>query len=384
LDVGSKPAVVRANWGYYYAQTPPIFYTTPGANPTGVNFCFFNPACLPPGGYPNLNPDSVPDAPAGGVFDANYDDPNLRNPRVMNTTATFELNLSRNYMLSTTYVWAKSSFLRTGGFSSTQWNRNFTKLGEDQFGRAILGPPLDDTIAKALANGSSSRGNFHQVVVNLTRRYANGFQFFVNYAWSRNKDNASSERDTDTFFGPQDPFDIELDYGRNGLDIPHQFKASATADLPGGFRIGGLFIARSGVPYPAYMLEDTNGDGVANQIFSNDRPVVSGNFLLERYPARQPAFYQLDLRLSKEFGIGNGRSLEVLVEAFNVFDNDNLFSNPNISAIVPAELDRIPEPGDCFAAGGCGAGASPAYRTLDQISPGSTPFAVQLGARLRF
>jgi len=384
FEIGNKPAVVRANWGFYYAQTPPIFYTSPGANPTGVNFCFFNPACFPPGGYPSLNPDSVPGPPAGGVFDTNYDDPALRNPRVMNTTATFELNLSRNYTMSTTYVYAKSDFLRTGGFSSTQWNRNFTKLGEDQFGRAILGPRLDTTIAAALANGSLSRGNFHQVVFNLTRHFANGFQFFVNYAWSQNKDNASSERDTDTFFSPQDPFDIELDYGRNGLDIPHQFKASATAELPGGFRVGGLFVARSGVPYPAYIVEDTNGDGVGNSGFSNDRPVVNGSFLLERYPARQPAFYQLDLRLSKEFGIGEGRGLELLAEFFNVFNNDNLFSNPNISAVVPAVLDRVPQPGDCFAAGGCGPGRSPAYRTLDQISPGSTPFAVQLGARLRF
>jgi len=326
----------------------------------------------------------VPGPPASGVFDSNYDDPELRNPRVMNTTATFELNLSKNYTVTTTYVWAKSDFLRTGGFSSTQWNRNFTKLGEDQFGRSILGPPLDSTIGAALANGSSSRGNFHQFVVNLTRRWANGFQFFVNYSWSQNKDNASSERDTDTFFGPQDPFDIELDYGRNGLDIPHQFKASATAELGAGFRLGGLFIARSGVPYPAYILSDTNGDGVINQFASNDRPVVNGSFLLERYPARQPSFYQLDLRLSKEFGFGNGRAVEVLAEFFNVFNNDNLFSNPNVSAVVPAELDHIPEPGDCFAAGGCGEGASPAYRTLDQISPGSTPFAVQLGARVRF
>jgi hypothetical protein len=222
------------------------------------------------------------------------------------------------------------------------------------------------------------------VVVNLTRRYANGFQFFVNYAWSQNKDNASSERDTDTYFGPQDPFDIELDYGRNALDIPHQFKASATADLGAGFRVGGLFIARSGTPYPAYILDDTNGDGVANQVFSNDRPVVNGSFLLERYPARQPNFFQLDLRLSKEFGFSSGRSVELLAEFFNVFNNDNLYSNPNVSAIVPAELDHVPQPGDCFSPDGCGPGGSPAYRTLDQISPGSTPFAVQLGARFRF
>ena len=76
----------------------------------------------------------------------------LRNPRVMNTTATFELKFAQNYTASATYVYAKSDFLRTGGFSSTAWNRNFTKLGEDRFGRAILGPPLDPTIAAAYAN----------------------------------------------------------------------------------------------------------------------------------------------------------------------------------------------------------------------------------------
>jgi len=384
FDIGDMAAVFRANWGLYYAQIPTIFMSTPGPNPSDQVFCFFNPACMPPGGYPNDLSDSSPAGPGAFKFSSTYDDPKLRNPRVMNTTATIELNLSRNYTATATYVYAKSDFLRTGGFSSTVWNRNFTEVGEDQFGRSILGPPIDQTMVQAQAHGSLSRGNFHQAVVNLTRRFANGYQFFVNYAWSQNKDNAASERDTDTFFGPQDPFDIELDYGRNGLDIPHQFKAAFTAEIAAGFRLGGLFIARGGVPYPAYILQDTNGDGVVNQGFSNDRPVVNGSFLLERYPARQPAFYQLDLRLSKEFGVGEGRSVEVLAEFFNVLNQDNLYANPKISSVVPAVLDRIPQPGDCFAAGGCGPNASPAYRTLNQISPGSTPFAVQLGARLRF
>ncbi len=384
FDVGQMPAVFRANWGLYYAQIPPIFMDVSGENATGLGVCFFDPSCFPPGGYPNIFPDSVPGPPSSGIFNTTYNDPELRNPRVMNTTATFELNLSRNYTVSTTYVFAKSDFLRTGGFSSTQWNRNFVKEGEDQFGRAILGGPLDPTIGQAQAHGTFSRGNYHQFVVNLTKHFSDGFQFFVNYAWSQNKDNASSERDSDTFFSPQDPFDIELDYGRNGLDIPHQFKASATAELPAGLRLGGSFIARCGFPYPAYIIVDTNGDGVNNNGFSNDRPVVNGSFLLERYPARQPAFYQLDLRLSKEFAIGNGRALEVLAEFFNVLQSDNLYSSPGISGVVPVVLDRVPQPGDCFATGGCGAGKSPAYRTLDQISPGSTPFAVQFGARLRF
>ena len=58
-------------------------------------------------------------------------------------------------------------------------------------------------------------------------------------------------------------------------------------------------------------------------------------------------------------------------------DIENKYSNPNISAVVASELRRPPQPGDIGPTG-------TAYRTLDQISPGSTPYAVQLGARLTF
>ncbi len=385
FDMGDKPAVFRANWGLYYAQIPGIFLTAPNsAGQTDVRFCFFNPDCQPEGGYPNIYPPSVPGPKGSVVADQSYDDPGVRNPRVMNTSATLEVNLARDYTLSTTYVYARSDFLRTGGFSSTQWNRNVTNAGTDQFGRTIIGPTLDPTLAIANAHGSFSRGNFHQVVFNLNKSFSNGFQFFVNYAWSQNKDNASSERDTETFFGPQDPFDIELDYGRNALDIPHQFKASFTAELGAGFRLGGLFIGRSGVPFPAYILEDTNGDGSFSGGFSNDRPVVGGNSLLERYPARQPNFFQLDLRLSKVFSMGEGGSIELLAEMFNVLNNENLFSNPNTNAVVTPELGAVPQIGDCFNPSGCGANNENSYGFPGQISPGSTPRAIQLGARFRF
>lgn len=381
FDLAGKPAVLRANWGLYYAQTPTIFMNG-GPGPTTVLFCFFNPACLPPGGYPNLFPDQIdPDDPLvpQPPFDTNYDDPGLENPRVMNTTLTLEVRLNNNYTLTTTVARADSDNLRTGGFSSTAWSRNFVTNGTDQFGRAILtGERVDNTIANAFAHGSFSEGVFNQVVVNLNRRFANGYQFFINYAWSENYDNAASERDTDTFFGPQDPFNIDIDWGRSALDIPHQIKVAGSVELGAGFLLSGLYIGRSGTPYPAYILEDTNGDGVGNSGFSNDRPVVAGSHLLQRYPGRQPDFHQVDVRLSKTFGFGaSDRELELIADFFNVFDIENKYSNPNISAVVAAELDAPPQPGDIGPTG-------TAYRTLDQVSPGSTPFSVQLGARLRF
>jgi hypothetical protein len=380
FDMGGKPAVLRGSWGLYYAQTPTIFMNR-GSGNTTVVFCFFDPSCLPPGGYPNLWPDAIdpndPKVPQG-PFDTNYDDPGLRNPRVMNTTVALEWHLSNNYTLTTTGAYSESDYLRTGGFSSTAWSRNWVTNGTDQFGRAILtGERVDNTINNALAHGSFSEAEFKQIVLNLNRRFDGRYQYFINYSWSENKDNAASERDTDTFFGPQDPFNINLDWGRSALDIPHQLKASGSVDVGKGFMLSGLFIARSGIPFPAYSVEDTNGDGVANNGFNNDRPIVGGNRLLERYPARQPDFYQLDLRISKEFSWGDDRQIELIADIFNVLDTANKYANPNISAVVDANLASAPKPGDAIPNGGT-------YRELNQISPGSTPFAIQLGLRLRY
>ncbi len=379
FDIGGKPAILRASWGLYYAQIPTIFMNR-GAGNTTVLFCFFNPACLPAGGYPNLFPDQVdPNNPIPGLpqppFDTGYDDPGMRNPQVENTTLSLEWQLNQDYTLTGTYAQGDSKYLRTGGFSSTRWNRNFESLGQDEFGRTILGGPVDDTVAGANAHGSFSRGEFRQFVINLTRRYANGYQFFINYSHSSNKDNAASERDTDSFFGPSDPYNIDLDWGRNALDIPNQLKISGSVDVGKGFLVSGLLIARDGIPFPACIADDTNGDGVVNNGCSNDRPVVngpSGRYLLERYPGRQPDFFQFDMRVSKEFQLGGEKTVEVIVDIFNVFDTANKYANPAISSLVATELDAPPVEG------------RDGYRINDQIAPGSTPFAIQLGARFRF
>ena len=159
--------------------------------------------------------------------------------------------------------------LKTGGFSTSVWSRNLVGAGVDQFGRTILAStgdpitggftcpannvfvfggepmPLDCTLSPftgANELASFSRGNYHEVVIGANKRFANRYQFFANYTWSRNFSNDSSERDTDTFFGTQDPFNINIDYGRNGLDITHQFKSGVVVDLPWGVTWSSNFI----------------------------------------------------------------------------------------------------------------------------------------------
>jgi Carboxypeptidase regulatory-like domain len=428
--VGSDahPTVIRAAWGFYYAQTPTIFFpqaSNGGGSKSTTLFC--NPAfgCSPASGVPYNFPSTLPfgsndlcvqAALTIGCPAIEYADPAFRNPRVSNLTVGVEHQFSNEWTASVNYTYMHSSHLKTGGFSTSNWQRNLVPIGTDQFGRSILaaatgapcpqtgepvfGPqPLDCTLTPfsgALSLASFSRGNYDAVVASVDKRFSHRFQWFANYTWSRNFSNDSSERDTDTFFGTQDPFNINIDYGRNGLDITHQFKSGVVVDLPWGFNWSSNFIAHSGLPYPAYSSVDINGDTVVNQFSNNDRPTVQIGggqpFLLPRYPARQPDFFTWDMRLSKDIKFGERYALRLVADIFNVTNRGNLYSNPDNSGFVAP-------PGSCTPIANSVSVTCPPltaipsqgqtinglkYGVLDEISPGSTPFAAQLGVRFSF
>jgi len=330
-----------------------------------------------------------------------------------------EHQFANDWTVAVNYAYMHSTHLKTGGFSTSNWQRNFgTPIGTDAFGRAILpstpgftcpannvpvfpGPlPLDCTLTPfsgALELASFSRGNYDQVTASVDKRFSHRFQWFANYTWSRTYSNDSSERDTDTFFGTQDPFNINIDYGRNGLDITHQFKSGISADLPYGLTWSSNFIAHSGLPYPAYSSADLNGDGVINQFANNDRPLIqigSGNpTLLARYPARQPDFFTWDMRLSKDFNFSEGKQIRLVADVFNLTNRANLYSNPdqsgyvNVTGCTPiagsisqtcAPLTAIPKQGQAIGPNG------QIYGAHDQISPGAFPLAAQFGIRFSF
>ena len=422
----SHPMVLRAAWGLYYAQTPTIFFPSSSNGGGSKSTTLFCPGvfCTPESGIPYIFPSTLPESsdqlcglvtPSIGCPSIEYTDPAFRNPRVSNLTVGVERQLATGWSVSVTYAYMHSARLKTGGFSTSSWYRNYTPIGTDQFGRSILaavpatgacpgdagifpGAPLpaDCSLSEfsgALELASFSHGNYHAVTAEVNKRFSNRFQFFANYTWSRNFDNASSERDTDTFFGAQDPFNIEIDYGRNGLDITHQFKSGIVADLPWGFTWSSNFIAHSGLAYPAYITTDINGDGVFNQFSNDDRPVVqlgSGKpFLLTRYPARQPDFFTWDMRIANELKLGERYRLRLSADLYNITNRGNLYSNPDNSGFInlPGPCTAIPDSvtQSCPPLTAIPTPSNtPGYRVLDEISPGSTPFAVQFGVRFQF
>jgi hypothetical protein len=428
-NVGSAeaPTVIRASWGLYYAAIPLLFMPTGGGGKTVGLFCFPPFTCpgFPAGSFPYLYPSSTPlgvnqlctqadpnNHVVYGCPGPNLVDPEFTDPRISNLTAGIEHTFAHSWTVTATFAWANSQHLRTGGYGTEEaWYRNFTKVGTDQFGRSLLlgtpggvATPFDDTLGLSTnTTASYAHGNYESAVLNVTKRFSQHFQLFANYIWSQNKDNGASERDTDTYFGQQDPFNLALDYGRNSLDIKHQFKASGVYELPWGLLVSSSLIAHTGVPYPLYVNVDINGDTVANSGYShnNDRPSVllaNGKaVLLNRYPFSQPGFFEWDARLQKDIRFGEKYTLQLSGDFFNLTNRGNLYSNPDTSAtinyapfcqpnIVPnaAGFTCSPLTAPLTQANFAATGPYAGYRAINQVAPGSTPFAFQAGVKFLF
>ena len=379
-DVGGRgKTILRGGAGLYFAALPPIFMANM-LNGTGlrstqpfVPFAFGSQTDLLGCGlsYPDTLPAEAPPCIAAGPPGIRYADPSLESPRVLNIQAGVEHELFKNFSLSATYSYTRSENLRIGGFWNSNYDRNFIPPGHpndtiaqdfDSFGRVInvaARGRLDPTISLADALTSFGRARYHAVTLQARKTFSAGHQFGANYIWSKNEDNLSNDRDTDSYFAPSDPFNLDADYGRSQLDITHQFSAYAVLELGGGFQFSTSLRGRSGLAFPVYSgfcggANDYNGDGVCSGAgaYNPDRPTVGGA-LLARYPERQPSFFTWDVRLSKEFRLGKRYRLRATFEVFNLTDRENFYSEPisggaSSNAILndPAfmQLDRTEAP----------------------------------------
>ena len=112
------------------------------------------------------------------------------------------------------------------------------------------------------------------------------------------------------------------DHGPSGEDIRHRFVVSGTLELPYHFQLATLAQFESARPFTLTTPEDLNGDGVD----SNDRAVVNGvQTALDQF--RGVPFSQIDLRVSREFRLGERFSVRPFAEFFNLLNRSNPGNN---------------------------------------------------------
>lgn len=224
---------------------------------------------------------------------------------------------------------------------------------------------------------------YQALIVDVRRRFTNGWSFQTSYTWSDSQDTTQAS----TFFsdatnGTTSAFpEYIADYNRgpSDFDIRHNVVANATWDIPwgkgltgtagallGGWRVSAIGSYRSGYPLTVFVQNNRSrsqwqpslGPGIGR-----DRPsyapgfnadnAVTGNpaqwfnpqaFVLQpagtfgntgRGDLRGPDLRVVDLAFSKGTTLGGSRRLELRLEMFNLFNRAN-FGVPNLTVFAGA------------------------------------------------
>ena len=115
------------------------------------------------------------------------------------------------------------------------------------------------------------------------------------------------------FSSPQDNLDVGADYGRSDNDQRHRLVVSGTVRPLYGFGLSYVFGYASAPPFNIQTGGDRNNDTNVN-----DRPVGVGRNTGIGFDSAT-----FDLRLSREFRITGDQRIDLIVDAFNLFNRTN-------------------------------------------------------------
>ncbi len=180
---------------------------------------------------------------------------------------------------------------------------------------------------------SNANSTYHGLILQVNKRFAHHFQAFGSYTWSHVIDDVPDATAvvpvTDDGKLVFDPNNITLDRSTGNDDVRHRFILSGVWDLnyaqgihngvlktlAEGWQIATIFNAQSGQPFSALVNADLNNDGNSR----NERAPGFG-----RNTFTMPAIITLDPRISRSIRIAERVKLELIGEAFNVLNHQNI------------------------------------------------------------
>jgi len=308
---------------------------------------------------------SLAGAPNSVFFDSNF-----RAPLINQADLTVEQDLGWNTVMSVTWLGT--------------WGRrlpNFTDLNVNP-PTTVTYNVIDTTGKSPLPNGSTFTSKFYAknttptsicpsqrpncafgsltdifsgvnssyqgLVAQLNHRFSNHLQFNVNYTWSHALDFGQNNQTATVANNLLDPLNIRGEYGNSITNIPNRLVMAGIVTAPwkytgwkayllNDYEIAPTLQLQSGLPYSigttgtltagfsasgstvSAIGQGINGSGYASGPGTTSR--VPG---FERNGYEQPKTVVTDLRLSKRFSVADRVKLELLGEAFNVANHQNV------------------------------------------------------------
>ena len=310
---------------------------------------------------------------------------------------------------------------------------------------------VQNPYAEVDSKTSGGRDAYNAMQLGLTRHTAAGVALNAQYTLATSKGTSGGSNEARTAgnnarlsaelpANATNRADFEYDNGYNLFDVRHTFSASALYAVPGngaltgGWSIGGIASARSGLPLEVLVTRsdvvyvdgsgnvflnpaadrtavvNTPGGGASRNTrrpdlvpgvspyiidggllflnpaaFATPKPGTNGN--LERNSIHGPNFWQVDTVVAKRVGPRTGVSGELRLEIFNIFNHSNF---AGIGATLPnalpsaalTEANKV-QPGQAFTTGAAGAFGK-ATSTVGTTVGIGTNRQVQLAFRLNF
>ncbi len=352
---GDGKTSVRGGWGIYYGRVinstvyNSLVNTGVGIDRAQRQVNLFATAAAAPS-YPTLLSAGTLVAPA-----VQYFSPKFQLPQIHQWDFIFEREVARNTVVSASYLGSFGNSLPN--FVDTNLNPpsatgTFTAVGGPFDGQQwriplFLGARPIGGFAAITEIRSDVFSKYHALVLQANRRLTNGLQFQTSYTLSRSYDNGQSSV---TFTSTNLPFNAFDQQGENALSsfdrrqkfvtsivYNSDFKTdnSAARALLNGWTIAPIFNAFSGQRFTGTVSGSASPGGNAtgngnNFGFPANTPTQAGGLngsggstrfaLIPRNFFKQPNIWYLDMRVSRRFSITESTKLELLAEAFNLFN----------------------------------------------------------------
>jgi hypothetical protein len=288
-------------------------------------------------------------------------DPAFQVAHTWQTNAQLERALGRDLTASIALMYAKGNQLPV----VTDINL-INPVGSLADGRPIYSTTVNATTRQdprfnhILEVQSIGESTFKSMTLGVTKRFAKGLSFNVQYSLGKGLDNTPllTQLTVQSEAGRSDPSNLDRDLGPNPLDMRHSVNGNIiytsinnssnpiVRGLLNGNEVGVLLQLNSGLPVNIVGNQDLNKDGVSP---NNDRPLF-----VDRNSLYLPARKNVDLRYTRWIPLHNSARGEIIVELKNVFNTIELSAiNTTVAvdaagnpvAAIPSDPNQFPNPG---------------------------------------
>ena len=299
-------------------------------------------------------------------------DPNMRTPSAQ------QASLGYNHAIGQTMSFAADLLYVHGihQLGTIDYNPVVPALGAGRRPDDING--VAGTSASVLQYTSFGETWYKGATLSLNKRFTNNLQFLLSYTRSKAEDNSTDFQSAFIAMNnglgrdPNNPKGLPIGFNPNserGLSLQDQkdrFVISGMYQFPWQIQFSTILTAASGRPFTPLVGVDLNGDGDGGA-FPSDRARTNpadASTSVRRNSARMKSQFNVDARLSKLFNMGASRSVEAIVDVFNLTNRTNFSDINNI-----------------FGAGAFPSQALPTYGQYTTALPGRQ---VQLAAKVNF